>query len=66
MRNVKKIGNSFIESDHLDGDVNMSVILSKIILNNQYNDYHIPFRPDHGHLMLDDIKKENINLDIVY
>ncbi len=57
-RNVKKdrMGN-FFEADHLDGDVNMAAVLKIFIEENQIRSKPIPFRPDHGHQMLDDLKK---------
>lgn len=58
LRNVKrdKIG-SFYEADHLDGDVNMYQIMKLITEENQTRFNPIPFRPDHGHQMLDDLNK---------
>ena len=58
LRNVKrdKIG-SFYEADHLDGDVNMYQIMKLISEENQTRSNPIPFRPDHGHQMLDDLNK---------
>ena len=54
---------SFIESDHLEGDIDFVKIINMILIeekkrkeNNQ--DYHIPMRPDHGHSLLDDKKKK--------
>ncbi len=57
-RNVKKdeIGN-FYEADHLGGDVDMAQVLSIFIEENQLRSNPIPFRPDHGHQMLDDLHK---------
>lgn len=57
-RNVKKdkIGN-FYEADHLDGDVDMAGLLKIFITENQQRNRAIPFRPDHGHQMLDDLNK---------
>lgn len=57
-RNVKKdkIGN-FYEADHLDGDVDMPKLLKIFIAENQTRNRPIPFRPDHGHQMLDDLNK---------
>jgi len=54
---------SFTESDHLDGDVNMIDVLRVLIAENRKRDdaWRIPFRPDHGHRMLDDIEKTRIN-----
>ncbi len=54
---------SFTESDHLDGDVNMVDVLRVLLAENRRRDetWRIPFRPDHGHRMLDDIEKTRIN-----
>jgi mannonate dehydratase len=54
---------SFTESDHLDGDVNMVDVLRAMLTENGKRDatWKIPFRPDHGHRMLDDIEKVRIN-----
>jgi len=58
LRNVRKdaTGN-FYESDHLDGDVNMYQIMKAVTAENNTRKEGIPFRPDHGHQMLDDLKK---------
>ena len=58
LRNVKRdaIG-SFYEADHLDGDVDMYAIVKGLSAENQNREVAIPFRPDHGHQMLDDINK---------
>ncbi|TRW27234.1 mannonate dehydratase [Flavobacterium zepuense] len=58
LRNVKKdeLGN-FYEADHLDGDVNMYKIMKAIVAENSIRKTPIPFRPDHGHQMLDDLNK---------
>jgi mannonate dehydratase len=54
---------SFTETDHLDGDVNMVDVLRVLVAENarRDDDWRIPFRPDHGHRMLDDIDKTRIN-----
>lgn len=58
LRNVRKdkLG-SFYEADHLDGDVNMFAIMKILTEENQKRAKPIPFRPDHGHQMLDDLNK---------
>ncbi|MGK6350666.1 mannonate dehydratase [Parapedobacter sp. DT-150] len=58
LRNVRKDkqGN-FFEADHLDGDVNMYAVMKALVAENQRRDKPIPFRPDHGHQMLDDLQK---------
>jgi mannonate dehydratase len=51
---------SFYESDHLDGDVDMIAVLSELLAEDRRRPpgTKIPFRPDHGHQMLDDLKKK--------
>ncbi|WP_432713141.1 mannonate dehydratase [Pedobacter sp.] len=58
LRNVTKDeeGN-FYEADHLGGDVNMFEVMKAVTAENQKRDTPIPFRPDHGHQMLDDLNK---------
>ena len=50
---------SFYESDHLDGDVDMVGVIKALVDENRARPagQKIPFRPDHGHRMLDDLKK---------
>jgi mannonate dehydratase len=58
LRNVKKDNwGNFYEADHLDGDVNMYAIMKALATENQLRSTPIPFRPDHGHQMLDDLHK---------
>jgi mannonate dehydratase len=58
LRNVTKDeqGN-FYEADHLGGDVNMYEVMKVVVAENQKRSAPIPFRPDHGHQMLDDLDK---------
>ncbi len=60
LRNVTKDEDgSFYEADHLGGDVNMYEIMKAISEENALRDQPIPFRPDHGHQMLDDLAKQS-------
>lgn len=52
---------NFHEADHLDGDVDMYGVMKALVLeqkrrvNEGREDFRLPFRPDHGHKMLDDL-----------
>merc|ERR1719327_2419931 len=69
LRNVEKdqdqskFFGSFTESDHLTGDVDMFHVMSTMLREQQRRkasgrkDFRLPYRPDHGHKMLDDLRK---------
>jgi len=54
---------SFVEDDHLAGDTDMVTVIALLLQEEArrreagQRDHEIPFRPDHGHLLLDDQDK---------
>ncbi|RYI30053.1 MAG: mannonate dehydratase [Acetobacteraceae bacterium] len=68
LRNVtREADGSFHEADHLGGSSDLPAVVA-VLLDEQARrrtegrkDWRIPLRPDHGHLMADDLEKERIN-----
>jgi mannonate dehydratase len=65
LRNVaKEPDGSFAEADHLGGDVDMVAVVATLLAEQKRRRdagdprWRIPFRPDHGHELLDDVGKK--------
>lgn len=68
LRNVtREPDGSFHEADHLGGSSDLPAVIA-VLLDEQARrrdagrtDWRIPLRPDHGHLLADDLTKDRIN-----
>ncbi len=65
LRNVaKEPDGSFTEAEHLTGDTDMVSVVRTLLLEQKRRrdtgrrDWRIPFRPDHGHELLDDVGRK--------
>jgi mannonate dehydratase len=65
LRNVsKEPDGSFVEADHLGGDVDVVAVVDALLREQQrrretgMTEWRIPFRPDHGHELLDDGRRK--------
>ena len=66
LRNVsKEHDGSFMEAEHLAGDTDMVAVVETLLAEQQRRrdlgdeNWRLPFRPDHGHELLDDIGKNS-------
>jgi mannonate dehydratase len=61
---TKEPDGSFVEADHLGGDVDMVAVVSELLHEQARRReagnerWRIPFRPDHGHQLLDDTRRQ--------
>lgn len=62
-RNEEK---DFMEENHLEGDIDLYEVMKALIIEQsnrvkaRRKDFRLPFRPDHGHLMIPDMKRKGI------
>lgn len=67
LRNVQReVSGAFFEADHLEGSTDMIEIVDLLLAEERRRraegrtDHSIPMRPDHGHLLLDDLTKTTL------
>lgn len=67
LRNVSRSPEGdFLEENHLGGDVDMAGVMKALVLEQKRRekegrrDRRMPFRPDHGHLMIPDLDRKDL------
>jgi mannonate dehydratase len=67
LRNVmRNKDGDFLEENHLEGDVDMYGVIKALLVEQKRRkesgreDYKMPMRPDHGHLMIPDLHRDGI------
>jgi mannonate dehydratase len=60
LRNTKRDSEgNFFEADHLAGDTDLAEVVKEVLQIMKRRGISIPMRPDHGHQMWDDLKKNS-------
>lgn len=60
LRNTKRDENgNFYEAEHLGGDTDMFAVVKEVWNIMQRRQISLPMRPDHGHELLDDLRKKS-------
>nr|WP_321484224.1 mannonate dehydratase [uncultured Cohaesibacter sp.] len=59
LRSTKRDGKSFYEANHLEGDGNLVEVIKHFKSVEDKVGKSIPFRPDHGHQILDDLTRRS-------